>query len=549
MRNLPRFIICLSYISTLFIVLQNSSISKIIFDSTFTIGPSYRVLPSDSVSQTETNITVHPNNQNIIFSAFNTKVVNSYILGTSISTNGGINWYGTNAFAPFTNSAFDPAPIIDKNGVMLYIAISNTTGNFYGAVCSYSTNYGITWSDKIILQDRSSDKILAGTDYSMASPYYGRTYAVWSNYLTFPISASISYTTNSGISWSLPKQINTPVAGHYTAGCDLATGINGEVYVCWVSKTTSAPLIENYIAYTRSTNGGLNWNTTDTALDINGIQNSAFNGWGVRVNSNPRIAVDHSGGPFNGRVYIVTASYNQQPAGSDADIVLCYSSNSGTSWSSGIKVNQDPLNNGKVQFFPAICVDQYGGINVAFYDNRNYPSVGDSCQTFMARSTDGGESWNDFLVSDHAWLVKSEQGSPGYMGDYIGITATGDKIRPIWFDDKTGIHQAWTCEVSIKPIGITQISSIVPKTSKLKQNYPNPFNPSTTIEFNINKSGHVQISIFDINGRLIESLLNQNLAAGEYRIDYNTKKLSSGLYFYRLNVEDYIETKKMLLIK
>lgn len=542
-------IISLSLIITLLQFHQRTYSTDKFNKSTFNISPSYRVLPSDSVSQTETNITVHPHNPDIIFSAFNTKVFNSYILGSSISTNGGINWFGTNAFAPFSNAAFDPAPIIDINGVMLYIAIANTTGNNYGAVCSYSTNNGFTWSDKIVIQERSADKILAGTDNSLLSPFYGRTYAVWSNYLTVPISAALSFTANNGLNWTVPKQINTVITGHYPGGCEVATGINGEVYVCWASKITFAPLNEDFIAFSKSTDGGINWQPTDTALNINGILKSNFNGWGIRVNSNPRIAVDKSGGPFNGRVYIVTSSYNLQPAGSDADIILCYSSNSGVTWSPGIKVNQDLLNNGKVQFFPAICVDQYGGINITFYDNRNFPSVGDSCETFMARSTDGGETWNDFKVSGHAWLVKSEQGSPGYMGDYIGITAAGDKIRPIWFDDKSGIHQAWTCEVTIKPIGITQINSNVPMKSQLKQNYPNPFNPTTVIEFNINKPGMIHLSIYDINGKLIDQLLNQNLNAGEFRIIYNANKLSSGLYFYKLNTQNFIETKKMLLLK
>ncbi len=118
-------------------------------------------------------------------------------------------------------------------------------------------------------------------------------------------------------------------------------------------------------------------------------------------------------------------------------MVLHRSSDGGVTWSGGIRVNQDAVNNGKVQFFPAVCVDSDGGVDVVYYDNRDFASVGDSCSVYISRSLDGGSTWGDVKIADHNF--KPKQMSPfggGYMGDYIGITQTVGKVVAVWMDDK-----------------------------------------------------------------------------------------------------------------
>ncbi len=97
--------------------------------------------------------------------------------------------------------------------------------------------------------------------------------------------------------------------------------------------------------------------------------------------------------------------------------------------------------------------------------------------------------------------------------------------------------------------GITPISSNVPDKFNLKQNYPNPFNPETKIQFAVPVSGNVKITVFDITGKNIATLVNQNVNAGSYEINFNASHLSSGAYFYRLETSSFTETKKMLLVK
>ncbi len=97
--------------------------------------------------------------------------------------------------------------------------------------------------------------------------------------------------------------------------------------------------------------------------------------------------------------------------------------------------------------------------------------------------------------------------------------------------------------------GINQNGNEIPNVYSLSQNYPNPFNPVTNIKFTIPTGGLVKLVIFDIMGREVSTLFNQNLNAGSYTADFDASKLSSGVYFYKLTSGDFSDTKKMMLVK
>jgi PKD repeat protein len=98
-------------------------------------------------------------------------------------------------------------------------------------------------------------------------------------------------------------------------------------------------------------------------------------------------------------------------------------------------------------------------------------------------------------------------------------------------------------------VGITQLSSTIPDKFKLENNYPNPFNPTTKIVFEIPKSVNVELRIYDAIGREIETLVNNKLQPGRYEYTWGAHTLSSGLYFYRLKANGFVQTKRMVLIK
>jgi hypothetical protein len=97
--------------------------------------------------------------------------------------------------------------------------------------------------------------------------------------------------------------------------------------------------------------------------------------------------------------------------------------------------------------------------------------------------------------------------------------------------------------------GIKPVVSTVPTSYALEQNYPNPFNPVTKINFEIAKQGLVSLKVYNVVGREVITLVNEVKSPGIYSIDFDASELSSGVYFYKISAENYIETKKMMLVK
>ena len=101
----------------------------------------------------------------------------------------------------------------------------------------------------------------------------------------------------------------------------------------------------------------------------------------------------------------------------------------------------------------------------------------------------------------------------------------------------------------VRDTGIEKISSKIPTEFRLHHNYPNPFNPETYIKFEIPGSGLVIITIYDMLGNKITTLVNQHLSAGVYKINWIATNLASGIYFFRIETKDFSETKRMVLLK
>lgn len=145
----------------------------------------------------------------------------------------------------------------------------------------------------------------------------------------------------------------------------------------------------------------------------------------------------------------------------------------------------------------------------------------------LLKSTNGGLTWNDMWSGNQTLNdISIPAASVAYICTDAGKVLKGTSLT-----------------------GINPISSIVPDKFSLSQNYPNPFNPSTKIKFALAKNENVSLTVFDITGKNIQTLVNSNLIAGEYEVDFNAMNLSSGIYYYRLTTGSFVETKKMNLIK
>lgn len=507
---------------------------------------SFRLYPSNN-NQIEPSISRSPVNPQILFaSAYTITPVGFKSEGIYVSTDGGLNWSGNDSCtgAPIQNHSGDPGPIIDKNGVFIITHIGALPPGMYA---NYSTNLGSTWSTNAQILSGDLDKGAPGTDVNPSSPYYGRTYLAFTNF-TPPFRIVLSYTSNSGQNWSPVVNVNTSYNSNLSYGPAVSTSPDGVVYVSWASSIPNSPFTEDVMGFAKSTNGGVSWITTENAFDINGIRTTNLNGWNIRANSYPTMDADRSGGSMNGWIYIAETEKNLSPAGTDPDIVLHRSTDGGNTWSPGVRVNQDAINNGRTQFFPALRVDENGGINIVYFDNRIFT---DSLDVFLSRSTDGGFTWTDYRVSDKRFKPTpvSGAGGQGNMGDNLGITSGNGKLYPVWMANYTGKFQTWSAIVDYTTIGIQQIGTEIPRTYSLSQNYPNPFNPSTKIKFTIPENENALLTVYNALGEEVAVLFHGFLKAGIYETNWNALNEPSGIYFYRISSGNYSETKRMVLVK
>ena len=217
-----------------------------------------------------------------------------------------------------------------------------------------------------------------------------------------------------------------------------------------------------------------------------------------------------------------------------------------------------------------VQVNEYNTYKLFFVDSTmGFMSETTSSHIYLRRTTTGGSWWNNvvgtgtskkyysisFPSSDTGWFtgeqtIKSTDGGSNWT---VIATPGGNMYRTVFFiNNLTGwiagfnglIAKTTTGGVNIKPI-----SNVIPKSFKLYQNYPNPFNPVTKIKFDIPKSNHVKIIIYNALGKEVATLVNEKLSAGGYEVDWNASGNPSGVYYYKLETEEFTKTRKIVLLK
>jgi len=154
--------------------------------------------------------------------------------------------------------------------------------------------------------------------------------------------------------------------------------------------------------------------------------------------------------------------------------------------------------------------------------------------------------WTSFTIplTDSIWGL-TESGWDSLLADVTEITIQMDAQ---WnYYDRSGLDN-----FSINPFSSDVEPDLIdshPSKYKLDQNYPNPFNPTTRIRFSISELSFVKLKVFDIVGNEIGTLVNQEKPAGSYEVQFSPVDLPSGIYFYQLIAGNFVETKKMILLK
>lgn len=156
-------------------------------------------------------------------------------------------------------------------------------------------------------------------------------------------------------------------------------------------------------------------------------------------------------------------------------------------------------------------------------------------------SPDGGITWEEIKLDidiperSYQWVVPQ-------------LTIDEGRIR-IYMDNVGGGYTGTSENFSIRGVVTVEDEEVLSRSFNLYPNYPNPFNPTTTISFTLSKSSHISLLIYDIHGREVESLIEGIQPAGSHSIEWNASNLASGVYFYRLTADEFIQTRKMILIK
>jgi hypothetical protein len=132
-------------------------------------------------------------------------------------------------------------------------------------------------------------------------------------------------------------------------------------------------------------------------------------------------------------------------------------------------------------------------------------------------------------------------------GGRAGYRITGTDSCFAVFEGNNGVN-AYGVSGCSGPVSSVENEEL-PVNYSLSQNYPNPFNPSTTISFQIPQSGIVKLVVYDMLGKEVATLLNEEKTAGAYEVNFNVKNLASGIYFYTINAANFTSTKKMILMK
>ena len=233
---------------------------------------------------------------------------------------------------------------------------------------------------------------------------------------------------------------------------------------------------------------------------------------------------------ISGNIYVTGFCTGTNTASTDY-VTVKYNSNGDQQWTkvfnSGLVGVDDKAS--------SIDIDQTGNIYVtgstissgsdADFGTLKYSPTGDLLWSVLYESSLSG--------SDNAVMVKADKNGNVY------VTGTSTGLAGIDF---------LTVKYS-QPIGITPITSEIPERFSLGQNYPNPFNPMTNVKIQMSKSGFVSLKLFDITGKEIAVLVNEELNAGVYNVDFDASNLSSGTYFYRMETNGFVDVKKMVVVK
>ena len=402
----------------------------------------------------------------------------------------------------------------------------------------------------------------SGTNIALYSVFFSDTsngyVCGYDNYLGYSI---ILKTTNGGTNWILIQSYSYP----FILFLGTIYFLNKDTGYCTGDSPHGAPIL-------KTVNGGINWDTT-IINNSNMLFSIAF------LNNNTGFIVGKYGVMMqtsNGGVNWISSQL------SPYDLNSIFFVNSGTGFTVGgpggpggnnliLKTTNSGLN----------WVDCSPSFSNYYLMSVHFPSLntGYVCGHFgILKTTNSGLNWVPIYQTQYQWLLSTyfTSENTGFVVGGLLLKTTNGGIN---FTDQTSIQNinlnsvffinqntGWTVgqngtilktTTGGEPIGIKSISNGIPNKFYLYQNYPNPFNPTTKIKFDIPNlplmkgvgGMDVHLTIYDLLGREIATLVNEQLKPGSYEAEWDGSNFASGIYFYTLKTDNFSRTRKMILLK
>ena len=411
-------------------------ISTILFLLGLMVSKNVNLPSSDGLLLSRNVLVSHPGNvgpQEVTI-CINPKDPLNVVAGSNLnyyyySTDGGYTWT-EGQMSSSLGVWGDPVTVFDAEGNLYYGHLSDPADGDHidRIVVQKSTDGGQTWNDGAgigLNPPKDQDKEWLAADYT-DSPYRNSIYVAWTEFDRYgspdPEDRTrilFSYSRDFSESWSDPVVVsdvtgNCLDSDETVEGAVPAVGPEGQVYLSW-----AGPL---GIVFDKSLDGGLTFGDDIFVDPMPG-------GWDLyipgiyRCNGMPVTACDISYSPHRGNIYIMWS--DQRNGIHDTDVFFVKSADGGETWGPVVRVNDDPP--GKQQFFPWMTVDQTtGNIYVVFYDRRDSEDY--STEVYLAKSSDGGETFRNYKISEYPF--RSVSGI--FFGDYVNIAASDGRIHAIW---------------------------------------------------------------------------------------------------------------------
>jgi len=275
----------------------------------------------------------------------------------------------------------------------------------------------------------------------------------------------------------------------------------------------------------KTTNAGLNWNIIYSTYQGASLRQCFFidqsTGWSVGIGG---IIYKTSDGGYN---------WISQNGNTSNDLFGLFFTSATSGFTVGVNGTILKTTNGGQNWIAKTGITSQW-LNCVHFINSNTGWIigGDlsNSQSLILRTDNGGDNWTEQISPTNNRLtsilcLNSNHGiAVGVNGAILRTTTGGSSF-------------------------VSKISGEIPKYYCLSQNYPNPFNPSTNIRYQVKNAGIVKISVYDMLGKEIETLVNEKQSPGTYEVSWNGSAFPSGTYFYKITAGDFSEIRKMVLIK